>query len=279
MKKIFSILILIGLAVCEASAVYLQPFWYYGRDQFGLPITNAITIDAWPQTNNITANNTNLVISVPHTFVPDANGFVSNNIALGNYRVVISGFTPGVPFSVLSNASPVNISMTANVPVTTFLNFTLAQIIDAGTIANRSSNDFFLAASAGTIAGRASNDFFLAASAGTIAGRASNDFFLAASAGTIAGRSSNDFFLASSAGTIAGRASNDFHLADGQIGISNLTAGVANFATNGFLVWISYKTNGDPGNAFTNAPQGSIISTTNGYLGRLSNLVWRAIAL
>lgn len=126
----------------SAFAVYLQPFWYYGRDQFGFPITNAITIDSWPPTNSITANSTNLVISVPHTFLPDANGFVSNNIAIGNYRVVVSGFSPGVPFSILSNAAPVNISSTANVPVTTFMNFVLAQIIDAGTIAGRGSNDF-----------------------------------------------------------------------------------------------------------------------------------------
>jgi hypothetical protein len=273
--------VLLPFAFCifNCSAVYRQPFLYYGIDQFGFPVTNAVTIEAWPPTNAITANNTNLVISVAHTFVPDANGFFSNNIAVGNYRLQVAGFTPGAPFSILSNAAPVIISQTANVPVTTFLNFTLAQFSDAGTMAYRSTNDFALVANIGSIARRGSNDFALATTVGPMAIRSTNDFALATTVGPMAIRDTNDFFLAASAGSIATRGSNDFHLADGNIGATNLTVGVANFATNGFQVWIAYKTNGDPGNAFTNAPQGSFLTTTNGYFGRLSNAVWHAIAL
>jgi hypothetical protein len=65
---------------------------------------------------------------------------------------------------------------------------------------------------------------------------------------------------------------------DGYIGLSSLT-GTANLATNGFIVWITYKTNDIPGGAFTNLPPGSVMTTTNGGFYILSNLVWQAIAL
>jgi hypothetical protein len=60
---------------------------------------------------------------------------------------------------------------------------------------------------------------------------------------------------------------------DGNIGLSSL-AGAANLATNGFVVWVSYRTNDVPGAAFTNLPPGSVLTTTNGALFVLSNLVW-----
>jgi hypothetical protein len=60
---------------------------------------------------------------------------------------------------------------------------------------------------------------------------------------------------------------------DGYIGLSSL-AGAANLSTNGFMVWVTYKTNDVPGAAFTNLPPGSLLTTTNGQLFVLSNLVW-----
>jgi hypothetical protein len=60
---------------------------------------------------------------------------------------------------------------------------------------------------------------------------------------------------------------------DGYIG--TLT-GAASLATNGFIVWASYKTNDVPGAALTNLPAGSLLTTTNGQLFVLSNLVWQA---
>lgn len=60
---------------------------------------------------------------------------------------------------------------------------------------------------------------------------------------------------------------------DGYVGLSSL-AGAANLATNGFSVWVAYKTNDVPGGAFTNLPQGSLMTTTNGGFYVLSNLVW-----
>jgi hypothetical protein len=62
---------------------------------------------------------------------------------------------------------------------------------------------------------------------------------------------------------------------DGYVGLSSL-AGAANLATNGFVVWVSYKTNDVPGVAFTNLPTGSLLTTTNGGFYVLSNLVWTA---
>lgn len=53
-----------------------------------------------------------------------------------------------------------------------------------------------------------------------------------------------------------------------------LLNGKAQIVTNGFIAWVCYKTNNNPGNQFTNLPWGSICSTTNGGTYRLSNDVW-----
>lgn len=62
---------------------------------------------------------------------------------------------------------------------------------------------------------------------------------------------------------------------DGYIGVSSIAA-TANLATNGFVVWVAYKTNDTPGGVFTNLPAGSLLTTTNGGFYVLSNLVWQA---
>jgi hypothetical protein len=58
---------------------------------------------------------------------------------------------------------------------------------------------------------------------------------------------------------------------DGYTGLPQVNAWVV---TNGFTVWVSLQTNGVPGIAYTNEPQGSILTTTNGAFFVLSNLVW-----
>jgi len=129
------------VAALPSAAAYLQPFVYYGIDQGGSPLTNLITIQA-VGTNTITAYSTFIVASVPKTYQPDVNGYVSNNIALGNYILTISNYYYSVPFSISSNAAPQNISQVAGIPVTTFMNFTLAQFSDAGTMARESTNNW-----------------------------------------------------------------------------------------------------------------------------------------
>lgn len=63
---------------------------------------------------------------------------------------------------------------------------------------------------------------------------------------------------------------------DGYTGLPALS-GAANIVTNGFIAWVSYKTNSLPGAVFTNLPNGSLMSTTNGQLFVLSNLVWNVM--
>ena len=138
----FSLQLLAFALAPSAFSAYLQPWVYYGIDQTGAPLTNAITISSWPATNQIVGLGTNIVGSVAYTYTPNTNGYVSNSIAPGNYRLQISGYTGGVPFGIVSNASPQNLSQVANLPVVTFLNFTLAQFSDAGTMAYESTNNW-----------------------------------------------------------------------------------------------------------------------------------------
>jgi len=145
---IFALITIHG-SLFTCSAAYLQPFVYYGIDQGGSPLTNLITIQA-VGTNTITAYSTFIVASVPKTYQPDVNGYVSNNIALGNYILTISNYYYSVPFSISSNAAPQNISQVAGIPVTTFMNFTLAQFSDAGTMARESTNNWTRAGTAAT---------------------------------------------------------------------------------------------------------------------------------
>ena len=145
---IFALITIHG-SLFTCSAAYLQPFVYYGIDQGGSPLTNLITIQA-VGTNTITAYSTFIVASVPKTYQPDVNGYVSNNIALGNYILTISNYYYSVPFSISSNAAPQNISQVAGIPVTTFMNFTLAQFSDAGTMARESTNNWTRSGTAAT---------------------------------------------------------------------------------------------------------------------------------
>ena len=57
---------------------------------------------------------------------------------------------------------------------------------------------------------------------------------------------------------------------------TNSTAAVASglLFTNGLQVWLSYQTNGLMGVAWTNLPNGSFATTTNGQFFVLSNAVW-----
>lgn len=59
-----------------------------------------------------------------------------------------------------------------------------------------------------------------------------------------------------------------------QAGGYSASGGAASIITNGFLWSIAYQTNANPNTSFTNAPMGSICTTTNGQTYILSNLVW-----
>jgi len=81
----------------------------------------------------------------------------------------------------------------------------------------------------------------------------------------------NDFVRNSLAG-IAGAQGYTSKTNDGNIGL--WSGSVISLATNGFQVWAAYQTNAAPGPQLTNLPSGSIMSTTNGQMYVLSNLVW-----
>lgn len=300
-------LLLSAICLLPFGSRAITPFFIKGFNSVGTALaSNQVGITTYPPSDKPwTVYGTNLIYGGNIlTITLDGTGYSSNALFAGNYLFYFTNlnaaFIASIPdttnfqsLSLYITNAPVypgfalnSYGLTTNLlgfaPATNntsgivfALGYTPANVASLGTIASRASNDFALATSLGTIAGRASNDFALASSIGTIAGRSSNDFALATSLGTIAGRASNDFALATSLGTIAGRSSNDFHLADGYIGQSSL-AGIANIVTNGFQVWVVYKTNGLPGIAFTNLPAGSLMSTTNGGFYVLSNLVWTA---
>jgi len=101
-----------------------------------------VTITAWPATNVITGVGTNLVANVAITDTTSASGEISNNLAPGNYRMQIAGFPRGITFGVMSSGTALNVSQLASVPVTEFMNFTIAQFSDAGTMARESTNNW-----------------------------------------------------------------------------------------------------------------------------------------
>ena len=76
------------------------------------------------------------------TFTSSVTGLISNNLAPGNYRAVVDGFTQGIPFGIVSNNAVQNLAQVAGVPAPVFMNFTLAQFSDAGTMAYESTNNW-----------------------------------------------------------------------------------------------------------------------------------------
>jgi hypothetical protein len=125
------------------GAVY--PWVYYGQDLDGAPLTNAITIEAWPQTNTIVGVSTNLVASFSKTYYPtNPAGYYSNNLAPGNYRLTIYGQTRGVTFGIVAASTNQNLAQVAGVPAPQFMNFTLAQFSDVGSAAYSNATAFVL---------------------------------------------------------------------------------------------------------------------------------------
>jgi hypothetical protein len=251
--KIALLTLTLGLCTLDLPAIQLTPFVYYGVDSTGAALTNAITIEAWPQTNTITGVSTNLVISLGHTYTPDTNGYVSNNIAPGNYRLTIAGVSRGMTFSIAATNATQNLAQVAGVPVVTFLNFSLAQFSDAGTAAYSNSTAFLPASltnwtvaaitNAGTAAYSNSAAFLPASLTNWTVAAITNS-------GTAAYSNSTAFVLASS----------------GSVGISGL-------ATNNGIIWLS--TNLAAGVAPDAVlPDGSILTGTNGAFYVRSNSTW-----
>lgn len=101
-----------------------------------------VTITAWPATNIISGVGTNLVANLPIIDVTGTSGRISNNLAPGNYRMQIAGFPRGITFGVVSNGAALNVAQLAGIPVPEFMNFSIAQFSDAGTMAYQSTNNW-----------------------------------------------------------------------------------------------------------------------------------------
>jgi len=109
---------LCALCADVANAGQLTPVVAYVADSQGNPsVGTTVTITAWPPTNAITGVGTNLVANLAITDTTTSTGFISNNLAPGNYRMQIAGFTHGITFGVVSNGTALNMAQLANVPV------------------------------------------------------------------------------------------------------------------------------------------------------------------
>lgn len=140
--KIFcSILISSFWLLASGYAGYLQPVVAYITDSQGNPMVGTnVVITTWPPANAITGVATNLIANVNISENTGAGGLISNNLALGSYRLQISGYTRGVTFNVVSNPVAINVAQVGGEPVPAFANFTLAQFSDVGTMAGESTN-------------------------------------------------------------------------------------------------------------------------------------------
>lgn len=174
MKKLLSIsAFCFLLSALPARAAAPTPFIAWTTDLVGENRTNAITIEAWTQTNTITGVSTNLVLNFSKTYYPtNPAGFFTGVLQPGNYRLTVEGLSRGIVFGMPSSSSTQNLAQLAGVPVYAFMNFTLAQFADAGTMAREATNTFLRVSDAGTMAYRSTNDFTtLAASTNSVIGR------------------------------------------------------------------------------------------------------------
>jgi len=141
--RLLSLLNFAFLILNSAFAGYLQPTVAYITDSQGNPMVGSnVVITAWPPANAITGVGTNLIANVTLSETTGAGGFISNSLAVGNYRLQIAGYPHGVMFGVYSNAAAINISQVGSEPVPVYQNFSIKQFSDAGTMAGRSTNDF-----------------------------------------------------------------------------------------------------------------------------------------
>lgn len=291
----------------------LTPVVGYITDSQGNPYVGTnLTITAWPPTNAITGVTTNLVANLAITDTTGAGGFFSNNLAPGTYRLLIPGFTHGVIFGVVSNSTAINVAQVAGVPVTEFMNFTLAQFSDAGTMAYQSTNNwvannysavsnavqFAIATNGGPVAisqlpyTPPTNSYvaltnilgFIPATNGGPVGVAQLPY--TPPTNTYAALTNILGFVPATNGGPVSTSQLPYQPATNNAAINNtqLTTNVlvsipvagppASIVTNFGICWLVFYTNAAPATAFTNLPNGSFCSTTNGQFFVLSNLTW-----
>jgi hypothetical protein len=240
-----------------------------------------------------TVNGTNLIFggnsTSNFTFTLDSSGFVSNALYAGTYQFILPNYNAMFIVQIPDTTNYQSLTLyVTNLPVfsgialssygliTNLLGFDPARSANTNDFARTSvTNDFARAANTNDfVRTSVTNDFARAANTNDfVRTGVTNDFARAAN--------TNDFVRTSVTNDFARAANtNDFAriTADGlSQSISNLTS--ARVITNGAGGLIVYKTNGVPGSAFTNFPQGFILVTTNGSPYVLSNAAWHPITI
>lgn len=280
MKKLF-LLLLAGL-----PALAQTPFEFRGVYLDGTPITNTITIAPWPSTNYMVGVGTNMVLYRAQTYTPDTNGYFTNSLMAGNYRLTAAGLTYGFTFGIPDTNTLQNLAQLAGTPVVTFMNFTIAQFSDAGSAAYSNATAFLWAGrtnwnvaeitNAGSAAYSNTAAFLWAGFTNWMVSQVTN-------AGSAAYSNANVFATNNTAGITGALGytppTNTAAGITGSLGYTpptNLYAlphNNAGYATNNGLLWISTNlASGSAPNA--TAPDGSILTGTNGTFYIRSNSAW-----
>lgn len=145
MKKLLLISAFQLVSISAFCAGPLTPFELWLLDSTGNPMTNRVTIESWPpQSNSIVGLNTNLITGLAKTFDPTTNGYVFGYLLPNNYRLTIYGIERGATFGIPSSTSTQNLASLSGIPIVTFLNFTVAQLSDAGTASYSNATAFAL---------------------------------------------------------------------------------------------------------------------------------------
>lgn len=311
MKTVFSFFFAVCFLTGSAVAT---PFFVQGYNSDGSPQTNAIKASFWPQSSDspFVTYGTNIIYAANEvTISPNAAGYASNWLFPGTYRFSIpalgvaylavipdtTNFLSVANYTTNLNGYP-GIGLNSFGLVTNWLGFSPATNSSSGIISALgffpTTNNFYGITNALGFAPATNSNAGIIFALGFTP--ATNNFsgitnalgFAPAtnSAAGIAGALGYSPATNSSAGAISALgytpATNSFSGLTNALGFSpgtnsgyvGIGTAVANLTTNGFLVWAAYKTNGVPGTAFTNLPQGSLLTTTNGSLFVLSNLVW-----
>jgi len=287
-----SLLVLATVLWPLISVRALTPFYYQGFLANGAPQTNTIYVSQYPaNATQFSIYGTNIIFGGNVTnFTPTATGFATNALFPGQYKFYVTNlnasFLVNIPDTLLTNSLALYLENPATVSSGAGLSgFQIITNLMGMIPANAANtNDFARATLAGITNALAmipanaanTNDFARA----TLAGITNALAMIPANAAN-----TNDFARATVAGITNALAmipanaanTNDFARASANglsLAIGSRTD--VKVITNGATVIFSYNTNGVPGSAFTNYPQGSLLVTTNGQLFQLTNLVWIA---
>lgn len=236
------------------AAQALTTFTYISRFNDGTTNMNPFVLSAYPPASPFTTDGTNTFFgAMPETNTPTASGWLTNSISAGLYTLTYPAFPQyGVFVNVANTTATNNLSLYyTNVPVVpTFAGYILNSYAGVSNAVG----------------------FVIATNGGAIS---YTQLPFTPPTNTMAGLN----YVYGLPPTSVPATNTDPRI---TLAVTNLSSvGVAASApgwltTNGFTVWLSLKTNGVPGAAWTNLPQGSICMTTNGQPFVLSNLVWRS---